>query len=1483
MNARKLVGLLIAATMAALLPAGCPSDTPATESKDSSATSAPRVDAVTPNHGPTSGGTRVTIIGGPFESQIGVLFGAHAAVDPVIVNSHMITANSPAQAAGLVDVTVLSDGGKTTIVGAFRYESNQVDIISISPSQGGVAGGTAVTITGQNFSPATLVTFGGATASSISVLSSQLITAVTPAHAAGWVRVEVFSEGTRDSLDPFGDPTTPADQLQGFRYFVPAVQVTSIEPAFGPIAGGTQVTIRGTMLPEGAGVLFGSKAATQVTYINDGLITAIAPSAPGEGPVDVTILYPGGQVVVPGGYQYTNSAYEDDGTDTDGDGVTDAQEREGWEVWIDSFGQASSGQDTYLNVLHYRVTSDPTRDDTDSDGLNDNVEFLIKSDPRKFDSDGDGLWDAEEWNQWLTSPTNIDTDGDSRGNPDAPLAPNQAIFDGLELFDPAVLRLPQGHPDRIVRARATSPTLSDTDGDGVSDFDEFDSTVRNGVISDLPRLDYRLIGDVDVRLNVQYAETIGETHEYGTTLTETESMTTASSFSSTVGWSFEIGIEQEIEYGPLDFGGTTFSFTAGVHGEYTWENSTESTKESSEEHSEVQSNSREMTETAADGSIRTAIIFTNPGNTTYTLTGLGVLVSQRETRKNDEDVSSERPSKAIATMTPVFDTVTLSPGETAGPFELAATGVNAAAIKELLAAPNSLLLDTVNMNFTDSNGLDFDYVRQFTIAQTAYIVIDFGDGEVRHYNVATNVDRNPDSTYRGIKMGRVMQEVLGLSLGDGSAGYTTMANPDPTNDRQVLRSLLGRVFTTRPDGVRRDYWITITNNPEHTAVDFNDMVLRAGDYVHLMYSRDDDGDGLSNTLEKALGSDQGAPGPDADLDGLPDKLEAMDGWIAFEDPSNPNAAHPDGFKKRRVYSSPKLRDSDGDGLLDSAEYAVRSDPFDPDSDGDGLNDGQDPNPTRRAGIRFVRAEAPVGGDGKRWDTAYNTIQRALLDAAGNPHANPADDVSQIWVARGTYKPSSRASPITLVNGVGIYGGFSGPDATTGFLGETKRGQRNTNAFTNGCVLSGDLSSNDTGVIDLNNVGNYTENCPTIVAAPFGATSATLLDGFMITGAYVKSSDGNNSALNLLNSAPTIQNCLIARNGSQLVGAGLRAGGSGSATFKKCILAGNIAKTGGAGYVIPGPNGPVVFEGCEFSQNEARRIGTNDDPSASGGAVFINGTVGRVDFNRCVFTGNQAWCQGGAIHARGGGMYVRIDSCRFYSNAITTNGGVPDWRGCGGAASLDTDSSVSNSVFWDNRSRQIGGAIAVISGAANPANDWWYGPVRRCTITNCTIVNNRAWILGGADSGCGVGTGGNKSSVLVQNSIAWGNYWGTGPLPSDLAAINEYAQIHAWDWQPNFSVNNCCLSSAGPTVYRGVNGNISDDPEINDVDLGDLRLGDDSPCVDRGSTFVDLDPLLPGLQQLPQFDLFGNPRLVDGNGDGIAVVDMGAFESPAARR
>jgi hypothetical protein len=58
-------------------------------------------------------------------------------------------------------------------------------VISISPTSGSTAGGTAITITGANLTGATAVTIDGVAATNVTVVSSTSITATTPAGTAG--------------------------------------------------------------------------------------------------------------------------------------------------------------------------------------------------------------------------------------------------------------------------------------------------------------------------------------------------------------------------------------------------------------------------------------------------------------------------------------------------------------------------------------------------------------------------------------------------------------------------------------------------------------------------------------------------------------------------------------------------------------------------------------------------------------------------------------------------------------------------------------------------------------------------------------------------------------------------------------------------------------------------------------------------------------------------------------------------------------------------------------------------------------------------------------------------------------------------------------------------------------------------------------------------------------------------------------------------
>ena len=235
---------------------------------------APTVTSVSPNNGPTAGGTPVTITGANFAAGATVMFGATAATNVAVVNSTTITATTPAASTGAVTVTVTVNSQSGSLTNGFTYIA-QPTVTSVSPSSGTTAGGTAVTITGTNFVAGATATFSGTAATNVVVVNSTTITATTPAGSAGTVTVTVSVSGQSGSL------------ASGFTYVV-VPTVTSVSPNNGPVAGGTAVTITGANLASGAAVTFGSAAATNVAVVNSTTITATTPAG-SAGAVTVTV------------------------------------------------------------------------------------------------------------------------------------------------------------------------------------------------------------------------------------------------------------------------------------------------------------------------------------------------------------------------------------------------------------------------------------------------------------------------------------------------------------------------------------------------------------------------------------------------------------------------------------------------------------------------------------------------------------------------------------------------------------------------------------------------------------------------------------------------------------------------------------------------------------------------------------------------------------------------------------------------------------------------------------------------------------------------------------------------------------------------------------------------------------------------------------------------------------------------------------------
>jgi PKD repeat protein len=85
----------------------------------------PTLTAITPDHGPTAGGTQVTVSGSNFKAGATVTFGGAVAGDVAVLSSNQITCTTPAHFPETVDVIVTNpDNQSGTLLRGFTYESD---------------------------------------------------------------------------------------------------------------------------------------------------------------------------------------------------------------------------------------------------------------------------------------------------------------------------------------------------------------------------------------------------------------------------------------------------------------------------------------------------------------------------------------------------------------------------------------------------------------------------------------------------------------------------------------------------------------------------------------------------------------------------------------------------------------------------------------------------------------------------------------------------------------------------------------------------------------------------------------------------------------------------------------------------------------------------------------------------------------------------------------------------------------------------------------------------------------------------------------------------------------------------------------------------------------------------------------------------------------------------------------------------------------
>lgn len=258
----------------------------------------------------------------------------------------------------------------------------------------------------------------------------------------------------------------------------------------------------------------------------------------------------------------------------------------------------------------------------------------------------------------------------------------------------------------------------------------------------------------------------------------------------------------------------------------------------------------------------------------------------------------------------------------------------------------------------------------------------------------------------------------------------------------------------------------------------------------------------------------------------------------------------------------------------------------------------------------------------------------------------------------------------------------------------------------------------------------------------------------------------------------------------------------------------------------------------------------------------------------IITGNsQGGCSGGI---GGGGISVRgAAAAEITDNVIEGN----TWAGNGGGISLFAAGTptVANNMVRNNSSEGgQGGGMWIVNGsdalivqnlfynntAAQGAGIWFLVPSgnQGPTLVNNTIVGGA-----GAQQGSAVFAGGFDNQVQFFNNLLIGKS-GQNAVFCDSTYSTQ---------PPSFTTNDAF--SANGTGLEGTcagqssqNGNISNDPTFVSPKKEKFQLRSGSPAIDTGANSAP---------HLPKHDFSGRPRIVDGDGDGDAIIDMGASEFP----
>ncbi|MBW6459544.1 MAG: DUF1565 domain-containing protein [Bacteroidales bacterium] len=275
---------------------------------------------------------------------------------------------------------------------------------------------------------------------------------------------------------------------------------------------------------------------------------------------------------------------------------------------------------------------------------------------------------------------------------------------------------------------------------------------------------------------------------------------------------------------------------------------------------------------------------------------------------------------------------------------------------------------------------------------------------------------------------------------------------------------------------------------------------------------------------------------------------------------------------------------------------------------------------------------------------------------------------------------------------------------------------------------------------------------------------------------------------------------------------------------------------------------LYLQDVVLSENEAN----------GGGAIYFYGN-NLLDMDHVSFLNNKAF-SGGAIYLYGN-FSSRARETILQGNSATSGGGI---------YASNAHGALQNIYFFGNHAK-YGGAIRTVNSTLRLMNICMTGNISErhgsainsmrsdIVASHLTISDNQSLYEESLLFFTGL-----SSSDLQPVSLTNCNIWGNAQEEIRLMAV-EMTVDHC-----NIQNGEAAFSFHQNAVLNWEQGNMDTDPMFEGTGEHPYQLSAGSPCIDAGT------PDTTGLN-LPMWDLLGNYRLWDGDGDGDTIVDIGAYE------